>query len=196
MTCNNRYVIAVILPDRVGILRDVSRAVYELNGRIDGITQTVLGDTFSVTLTAAFDESFAPAALTTRITQLLAPAEPSIVIRPHTSPSRTAPAPVERYVLTLSGSDHPGVLQSVTGFLVDLGINVEDWQVGFSDDRVLHIAEITVPARLDIQQLQDGFRALSSELGQQGSITHENIFRATHEIGPIKALLTENRHDS
>jgi len=196
MTSSNRFVIAVIVPDRVGILRDVAKAIFDLHGDIDGITQTVLSETFSVTLTATFNAPVVPADLQTGISRRLLSGAPSVIVRPHTEAIQAASQTGERYIATVSGKQHPGILRSLTDFLVALGINIEDWQMDISPPHILHIGELTVPRRLDIKQLQDDFRDLLESLDLAGNIFHENIFRATNEIGPIQALLSEPRHDS
>ncbi len=60
---------------------------------------------------------------------------------------------------------------------------------------VTHIGEITVPDKLDIRQVQDELEQALASFGLQSRIQHQNIFRATNEIGPIRALLAETSHD-
>ena len=43
----NRYVVSVVVPDRVAILRDITSAVADLGGNIDGISQTVVQGYFT-----------------------------------------------------------------------------------------------------------------------------------------------------
>ena len=45
------------------------------------------------------------------------------------------------------------------------------------------------PESVDFRAIQDGFRAAMAERGLTGLLCHENIFRATNEIGPIKSLI-------
>ena len=53
MPDTSRYVIAVLLPDRVGALRDVTAAIVELQGNIAGIRQSVVDGYFSLVFTSA-----------------------------------------------------------------------------------------------------------------------------------------------
>ena len=70
------------------------------------------------------------------------------------------------------------------------GVNVEDWRHDLSNrDRALTIGIVTVPDACDVRRLQ---RELSDKLAPFGmavSLRHENIFRATNEVGPIDALM-------
>ena len=50
-----RYVISVVVPDRVAILRDITTAITDLDANIDGISQTVVAGYFTALLTATFE---------------------------------------------------------------------------------------------------------------------------------------------
>ena len=72
------------------------------------------------------------------------------------------------------------------------------WQTGRSGleldhtptaERTLTVGIVTVPPDCDVAALQ---RSLADALGPTGlatSLRHENIFRATNEVGPIRNLL-------
>jgi predicted amino acid-binding ACT domain protein len=197
----NRYVISLLVPDRAGVLRDISIAIGSLNGNIDAINQTVQAGYFTVLLTASF-----PGADTTlgTIQACLEAAfsEPGadFVVSPY-APSEIprGNAVGERYVVTLNGIDSPGVLKAVTTFLADRDINIEDWSVSFEEHDqttpstvVTHIGEITVPPHLDIKQLQADFRVITRHLELVSCIYHINIFRAINEITPIAPLIHTN----
>jgi len=185
-----RYVISVLVSDRVGILRDISAAVTDLDANVDGISQTVVAGYFTVILTATFDKPHPPDRIRGAIEERFGTDEAAVVVRPYErrdAVRRTVEG--EDYVVTLTGRDRPGILKAITHFLAAKGINIEDWHVEFHNADVLHIGEVTVPAALDIQQVQDEFRQVVTALGLAAIVQHENIFRATNEVGPIKSLL-------
>lgn len=185
-----RYVISVLISDRVGILRDITSAVADLDANIDGISQTVVAGYFTVILTATFPRK--PTADTIRhaIEANFGTGEASVVVRPYRAPrSNTRAVESAPHVVTLSGKDRPGILKAVTAFLASRGVNIEDWFVQFQGPNVTHIGEVTVPDQLDIQQLQSELRQIASQLGLSSGIQHENIFRVTNEVGPISTFL-------
>jgi len=185
-----RYVISVLVSDRVGILRDISAAVTDLGANIDGISQTVVAGYFTVILTATFDKQHSSDRIRGSIEERFGTDEAAVVVRPYERRDAVRRAvDGEGYVITLIGRDRPGILKAVTRFLAAKGINIEDWHVEFRGADVLHIGEVTVPAALDIQQAQDEFRQVVAALGLAAVIQHANIFRATNEVGPIKSLL-------
>jgi len=186
----SRYVISVLVSDRVGVLRDITSAVTDLGANIDGISQTVVEGYFTVILTATFDKPSSPDKIRSAILENFRQDEASVAVRPHEKkgpPRRTVDG--EGYVATITGKDRAGILKAVTSFLASKGINVEDWYVEFHGDYVTHIGEITVPRALDIKQIQEEFKQVVAPLGLRACFQHENIFRATNEVGPIKSLL-------
>ena len=193
---NKKYVISVLLPDRVAILRDITSAICGARGNIEEISQTVLGGYFHVVLTASLPDSTTPDALRHAIQVNLPDQDLAVVVANH-HPTAKKPAVKDRtrYIITTSGEDQPGILKTITTFLAARSINIEDWDVDLSNTRATYIGEVTVPNRLDIKQLQDEFRAELDTIGLQGGLQHENIFRATNEVGPIRALLGGDDND-
>ena len=187
---SKRLVITVLVSDRVGILRDICSAVTGLNGNIDGISQTVVEGYFTVILTASFKESVTPDRVQDAILAGFAPGEANVSIRPYQR--RTGGKPTvsgERFIVSLQGRDRPGILKTVLSFLAERGVNVEDWFVVFEGSQVTHIGDVTVPLQMDIKQLQNELSHRVDGLGLSAGIQHENIFRATNDVGPVSGLL-------
>jgi hypothetical protein len=57
------------------------------------------------------------------------------------------------------------------------------------EGKVVYIAQVAVPEAADFRLLQEAFRDAMAPRGLTALLCHENIFRATNEIGPIKALI-------
>jgi predicted amino acid-binding ACT domain protein len=191
-----RYVISVVVSDRVGILRDITTSVTDLGANIDGISQTVMAGYFTVIITATFAVPVGGEKIRGAIAANFADSSAGIIVRPYapTQARRRTAAAAEKYVITVHGTDAPGILKAVTCFLADKGINIEDWYVLFDLPHVTHIGEVSIPEKLDIKQFQDEFRQVLAGWQLAVSVQHENIFRATNKVGAIKLLLTENTH--
>jgi glycine cleavage system transcriptional repressor len=187
-----RFVISVLIRDRVGILRDITTAVTNMGANIDGISQTVVAGYFTVTLTATFTGRRQSDEIRKRVMENFIKDEISAVVRPYEGlPAVRQAVDGDSYIVIITGKDRGGILKAITSFMASKGINIEDWQVEFDGADVRHIGEITVPAILDIKQMQDEFRGLLAPMALTCCLQHENIFRATNEIGPIKSLLGE-----
>jgi predicted amino acid-binding ACT domain protein len=183
-----RFVTSVLVPDRVGLLRDVTQAVFSLEGNIGGIRQTVVDGFFTLVFTSEHPAQVTPEALRALLDASL---EPEAVVTVLDSPeTREAVLPTgSRFVVMTRGDDKPGTIFAITSFLVDHGVNIEDWMVEEESGQVIYIAQVVVPEAVDFRAIQEGFRASMAERGLTGLLCHENIFRATNEIGPIKSLI-------
>jgi glycine cleavage system transcriptional repressor len=174
----------------VGILREISTAIFDKGGNIEDISQTVVQHYFTVTLTATFDRALQPEAVEAAIRERFDPGEASVLVRHHSAPRPAHATDGERFMLILRGRDRPGILKAVTVFLADRRINIEDWRVLISGETALHIGEVTLPRTLDLKQTQADLHRTMKPLGLDSQLQHENIFRATNDIGPIKRLLS------
>lgn len=190
-----RYVISVLIPDRVGILRDIATAVTDLGGNIGGISQTVVAGYFTVTLAAEFPASIPAGRLREDIRERFAGDRATVEVVLHDGARGAAHRDGgDPYIVTLTGPDRRGVLKAVTTFLAGHGINIEAWYVGSGAHAFTHVGEVTMPPHLDLKQVQDELREAVAPVGQTACLQHANIFRATNEIGPIKRLLGDPRH--
>lgn len=189
---NHRYAVSVLVEDRIGALHDTTSAMSEMGANIDGISQTVVEGYFTVILTVSFPENVECGAVERAIESNFNAGEANIIVRPYHDKSLPDPVPDgERYMLTLAGTDAPSIMKTVTGFLASKSINIEDWYVVFHGSHVTHVGAIRVPRQLDLQELQDQLQAVLSKLNLKIGLQHENIFRATNEVGPIRSLLME-----
>ena len=191
-----KFVASILVADRPGIMRAITSAITDLGGNINGVRQTVVEGYFSIILTATFPETMTGDAVDKAIANNFDPGEASIVVRP------CDPVPPEdrirnghRFILVIAGEDKPGVLKAATGCLADHGINIEDWSYYFEGTSVTYIGDLTVPHDVQVHVVQQDMRTQLAPLAMQCSIHHENIFRATSELGPVKNIL-EGRHAS
>ncbi len=181
-------VISVLVPDRVGILRDVTRVIFEHGGNIAAIRQTIVHGFFNLVFTAVFERPLTAQALNDALAAALE-AEAAVTVRPFTRPPATPLPAGPTYVVTTQGPDRPGTVYGISQFFVDRGINIIDWMVEGDRDDVVYIAEVVLPPQADFRQVQADFRAAMAQRGLRASICHCNIFRATSEIGAIHNLL-------
>jgi predicted amino acid-binding ACT domain protein len=180
-------IIAVLLPDRVGILRDVTAVIFDRGGNIEGIRQTIVEGFFSLVLVAKFPAIVTPEGLQKDLAGRLESGA-SVVVQLHVQRPSPLPSGI-RYVVMTRGPDRPGTIHDISSFFVERGINIEDWQVDTEGADVIYTAQVSLPEKLDFLGVQTDFRARMTKRGLAATICHENIFRATNEVGPIKGLL-------
>ncbi|MBN1557726.1 MAG: ACT domain-containing protein [Lentisphaerae bacterium] len=186
----NRYLVSVLIPDRVGILRDITTALTDLGANIDGISQTVLEGFFTVILTTTFADPCEAETVRRAVAGRFADDHAVLSVRPISASHDTRPTVAgERFIVTIAGEDRPGILKAVMTCLAAYGVNVEDWDVVREGRSITYIGEITVPAAASIETLQSGLQAAVAPFALAAGIQHENIFRATNEVGAISRLL-------
>jgi len=180
---------SILVPDRVGLLRDVTQAVFSLEGNIGAIRQTTVDGFFSLVFTSDHPTEVSAEALKLLLGNAL---EDDAVVTVLDKKIHTADTPVTsgpRFIVMTRGRDKPGTICAITSFLVEHNINIEDWMVDEEDGEIIYIAQVVVPESIDFHKAQEEFRAQMNELDLTGLLCHENIFRATNEIGPIKPLI-------
>ena len=204
---NTRFLVTTALPDRVGILRDVTGALYALGANFTDLRQTVVGGIFTLSAIAEFEAPADPAALAAAVRAALPEKDACVDVRPCAAPAShvamriertSAPhAAGERYVVSVTGPDSPGRIHRIAKVFAAHGANVEDWRHDLSDPtRTLTIGVVTIPPAADLAALRAALDAELAPLGLSTSLLHENIFRATNEVGPISVLLNPATTDS
>lgn len=184
-----RFITSVLVPDRVGLLRNVTQGVFSLGGNIGCIRQTVIDGFFNLVFTSEHSRQVTPESLRALLASTL---EPDAVVTVLDSPEaqQAAVSAGSRFVVMTRGEDKPGTIFAITSFLVEHGVNIEDWMVEQEEDgKVVYIAQVAVPEAVDFRRLQETFREAMATHGLTALLCHENIFRATNEIGPIKSLI-------
>lgn len=187
-----RFITSVLVPDRVGLLRDVTKAVFALEGNIGSIRQNVVDGHFNLVFTSEHPGSVSPETLRSLLGGSLE-AEACVTVldcpagREHPLPDGS------RFVIMTRGPDKPGTIFAISSFMVERNINIQEWMVEEEEDgTVVYIAQVIVPETADFRLVQNAFREEMDKLGLNALLCHENIFRATNEIGPIKSLITPN----
>lgn len=184
----SRYVVSVLTPDRTGLMRGITAAITDLGGDIQGISQTVVQAYFTVILVAEFQSRVTAQSVRTTLEKAFPENAISVMVREFHAQG-APPLDGERYILTLMGREAPGILKSLTGYLAEQGINIEDWYFRIDGAMVTHIGEITVPSRLDIRRVQEDLRDLMAPRDLRVHCRHENLFRATNEVESIGLML-------
>lgn len=188
----SKFVISVLIADRVGILRQIASALTGLGADITGISQTVVQGYFTVIVVAAFREKTDCRTVYDAIMKRFTGSEASVIVRDFEA-RRQRRAGGSRYILTMVGKEQPGILKAVTAFLAEKRVNIEDLFFTIQGDRVTHVGELSVPASLDIKQFQQELQSLLAPMDLKAMLQHENIFRAMNEVDAVSSLLRKEK---
>ena len=182
-----RVRISVLLPDRIGLLCDTTGVLFRAGGNINAVRETLLDGFFSLICTVTFETPVDPAALRQGLRAVLGE-EAEISAHPFSENPRPVLPQGARFIAVTHGPDKPGTIHGIAQFFAGRGVNITDWSLSEEDGRITYIASVVLPPETDFRTLQTDFRACMTPLGLAANLCHENIFRATGEIGPIKGI--------
>ena len=185
------YLVSVITPDRVGLTRDIAQTVVDHHGYISDMRQNIVSGFFSLIFVTEHEEDVgdklqkALSAILPEGAVLSFMADPDKV-------RKALPVAGPRYVAIASGEDRPGVMLAVSDFMASHTINIEDWSTLFDGNHVTHLAYVTFRAPCtDLKATQADYKKVMADLGFTAQLCHEDIFRATGEVAPIKSITQE-----
>lgn len=167
--------------DRIGIIRDITRAISLMQGDLADTRQQVLQGYFSMILYASFPESVSKETIRQ---QLLAidPDNPfEVSVKPVIATKNDLPA-ADSYILTATGANRIGFVALVSGFCADHGINILDLSTtgrGEIYTMILLVDLINCPS---LEQLRTDMEDFNSRHGLSLLLQHHDIFKATNEI--------------
>ncbi|MBQ3811057.1 MAG: hypothetical protein II839_09595, partial [Kiritimatiellae bacterium] len=88
MNGNTRFLVTVALPDRIGILRDVTGALFARGANFTDLRQTVVGGIFTLSAIAEFEAPADPAALAGAVRAALPEEDACVDVRPCAAAAR------------------------------------------------------------------------------------------------------------
>ena len=178
------YVLDVMSDDHPGIIAAVGGAVSALGGNIDACSQTVLSGYFTLIMIVSFAEPIEPDALVEKVaTRESRGSRLQVIARPFVPDDlRPPPGDAERFVITASGKDKPGIVLRFSQYLAGKDINIVDLYGDRTGDDFVLISQVEIPARCNLAMLQADLEEMGREEGFTVRVQHENIFVATNQL--------------
>lgn len=177
------FVLTVMSRDRVGIVAGLTEAIVELGGNIDAISQTVMKGYFTIIVTVQFANGVTADELASAVRHSGASGELEVSVKERRG-AKTAPVPAgaDRFILTISGPDRPGIIHRITSYLASRGINIEDLYAYSEAEGFILMAQLEVPPGPEVERLQMDVEGLWPAGRMQVTLQHENIFLATNHV--------------
>lgn len=156
------FAVTVIGHDRPGIIAGVTGALADLGGNIEDSTMTILRGHFAMVLlvrvtasTADVDEALAPVT-----------ADGSLLVTVREVPDEPeATSTGSAYLLSVHGADHAGIVSAVTAVVAAAGGNITDLSTRLSGDLYVLLAEVDLPASVEVAGLTDELQHTAARLG-------------------------------
>jgi glycine cleavage system transcriptional repressor len=157
------FAVTAIGRDRPGIVAAVSEALLDLEGNIEDSQMSILRGHFAVMLIVRTPEGVDADRLARRLGEVRDRLELEAITVEEVSEVH-AEAPRPSHVLTVYGSDHPGIVAAVAGALAHAGVNITDLEtrVAGTEDSPIYamILELALgdadPVRLEERLRQVG----------------------------------------
>lgn len=187
---SKRYIIGLMAANRTGILAALTTALAELGGDIHEASQTVMQQFFTIILAADFPDHRDPQVIVNHIRGVCQPFGVDVSLRdPSAETLQFAPPEgVEKYFLTLTGHDTPGIIGRISARLASEAIDITDLYAlrQNNDQSFVMILELAMPPGVDAFALRTELEQLGGSIGLSATLQHENIFEATNDPRPVR----------
>jgi len=167
-----RFACFVLGEDRPGIVASVTEALLAADGNLADCSMTILAGHFAMVVLVDAPEPNAE-----RLAERLAPVadrlDLGVTVR---TISAEAGSPVgdDRWVVSVYGADHPGIVHAVTSLLAELSVNVTDLEtrvIGRAEDPVFAmLLEVALPDGMDADTLTARLRERAAATGVEVSL--------------------------
>lgn len=182
------YIVTVMARDRVGIVRDTSAGLAGIDGNITHVSQTVMRGYFTLIMSVQVPDDRMPSEIRQAVERQGDVGELEVNVRPFIEPAPEEHVPSTRYVLSIQGKDQPGIISSITNYLADRGVNIDDFYAYVADERFVMLVQLSIPLSVNLEEVQTGLEKVGHQFDMAVSLQHENIFRATSEVKPVISL--------
>jgi glycine cleavage system transcriptional repressor len=155
--------------DRPGIVAGVSRALYEWGGNIEDASMTRLGGEFAMMLVTSLPTGISTSKLEKSFRALEKKLGLQITVKSVSSTAAHRPKQEPaKYLISVYGTDHPGIVHQVTQALAKRKVSVTDLQTkvtsGSPKPVYVMLLEIQVPPSLDMDALRTDLDQLHQDL--------------------------------
>lgn len=159
--------VTVIGHDRPGIIAETTGLLAGLGANLEDSSMTILRGHFAMVLVATLDAS--PESVEQALSALAADGTLDVSVR-EVPAEDVAPALGPAYLLSVHGADRPGIVSGVTRELASVGGNVTDLTTRLTGELYVLLAEVDLPAGVEVAGLGERLAAAGRELGVQVSL--------------------------
>ncbi len=177
-------VISVMSKDRPGIIADITGAIFELNGDLADLNQSVLCGYLNMILIATFAEDITPEDVIARLSHVKTGTKYDAIVKLMDSPIEITKTmlPPKTYVVTVHGKNKSGLVYGISSFCYERNINITDLSTTLNEGNYTMILQIDLSHVGDIKAVRKDLGDYAEETGLQVMMQHYDIFRVTHEI--------------
>ncbi len=179
-----QMIISVVSKDRPGIIADITGAIFELNGDLADLSQSILCGYLTMTLIATFELDLTPADVTSKLKALEAANDYDFIVKPmdiRLENGRQA-LPEKTYIVTVQGKNKSGLVYSISSFCYQRNINILDLSTTLESGQYTMILQIDLSHVDSIKQVRSDLTHHAEKNGMNVMMQHYDIFRVTNEV--------------
>lgn len=179
-----QMIISVMSKDRPGIIADVTGAIFELNGDLAELSQSILCDYLTMILIATFENEVTPEDVIAKLSHVKTETKFSVIVREMDTPVETVPnnIPEKIYIVTAQGKNRSGLVYGISSFCYKRNINILDLSTTLKDDQYTMIFQLDLTGIESIIEIRDDLDRYSKETDLHIMMQHYDIFKVTHEV--------------
>ena len=167
-----RYIISLTGANRVGVLAAVTTALDELRGNLWEASISVMQPFCSILLAADFPEDRTQEIVSDHIRDLCRPYGVEVRLSEPAADSGILTPPSNKYVLTVRGSDKPGMLRMLSGKLAELRVDIRNLYAERCErDKSFSLElELAIPMSHDFARVSEQLFARCQEVGLNATL--------------------------
>ncbi|MBI5555924.1 MAG: hypothetical protein HY920_08760 [Elusimicrobia bacterium] len=163
-------VVTAIGQDRPGIVAAVSRVFFETGCNLEDSSMTILGNDFAMILMVTLPPKSTPTLLDRKLAKVRKKMRLAITLRPLPAAAlkSSKPGKVVPCMISVYGTDKPGIVYLISDFLARNKVNITDVETKIisaeANPVYIMMLEVNVPAQLKITRLAAALSTLAKKL--------------------------------
>jgi glycine cleavage system transcriptional repressor len=169
----SEFAVWTVGADRPGIVAAVTGVLFGMGCNLKDCSMTVLSRHFAMVMEVEGPDDLAPEALEAELARSEGCAELSVDVR-LASERASVVVDGDPYIVSVYGSDHPGIVHRISTLLAENSVNIIDVNtrvIGENDEPVYAmLLEVILPRGLDPAKLDGALQAAAAAVGVEASL--------------------------
>ena len=175
----NRFVINVVTRDHVGIIATVSDTLYNLGGNLEAVSQTVVWGWFTMIVCGEFPSTVSAEDIKTAVESA---GDFKATVFPTDREAETLTLEGEPFIVTIRGTDQPGIVRKFSHCFAAANINIDDVWFEVQKEQFIVIFHVIVPLGADTREVRQELESAAEDMGVEIMLRHQDIFVATNSL--------------
>lgn len=181
---SKQMVISVMSKDRPGIVADITGAIYNLDGDLADLNQSVLCGYFTMILIASFDKKVTAEDVIAKFSHIESETKLEVVVKEIDEEIDTTSSGQSDmvYVLTAQGKNKSGLVAQMGEFCREHNINILDLDTTLNRGLYTMILVIDLAGTNSIDNVRADLETFQAKTELKVVMQHEDIFKITSDV--------------